>query len=473
MINDLSHGETEPTDLDRMTRGFDQIRDVVDVLPAAIYTVDSLGRITSFNEAAAALWGRRPVLGEETWCGAWRLYRPDGTALPHDACPMAIALAEGRAIRGAEAVAERPDGTRVHFSAYPTPLRDPHGTIVGGVNMLVDITDRKRSDLSAAVLSAIVESSHDAIVSKDLNGIVVSWNAGAESLFGYAPEEMIGKPIALLIPPDRQDEEPAILRRIRNGERVDHFETVRRRKDGSLVEISLTISPVRDREGRIIGASKIARDISDRRQAEQQQRLIVREMSHRIKNLFAIAGSIVSMSARAAATPAELAKSVRERLDALTRAHELTRPGLIDDIDMADGAQNLRELIQAILLPYRGGPEGAPRLVLAGPDIVVNGSAVASLALVFNEFATNAAKYGALSVAEGRVEVSWAVHGGMLAVDWREVGGPKIAHRPLRHGFGSTLANRVVVGQLAGSLDYEWNRDGVAIHLAMARDQLG
>ncbi|MCX5517354.1 PAS domain S-box protein [Kaistia defluvii] len=456
-----------------MTRGFDQIRDVVDVLPAAIYTVDSLGRITSFNEAAAALWGRRPVLGEETWCGAWRLYRPDGTALPHDACPMAIALAEGRAIRGAEAVAERPDGTRVHFSAYPTPLRDPHGTIVGGVNMLVDITDRKRSDLSAAVLSAIVESSHDAIVSKDLNGIVVSWNAGAESLFGYAPEEMIGKPIALLIPPDRQDEEPAILRRIRNGERVDHFETVRRRKDGSLVEISLTISPVRDREGRIIGASKIARDISDRRQAEQQQRLIVREMSHRIKNLFAIAGSIVSMSARAAATPAELAKSVRERLDALTRAHELTRPGLIDDIDMAGGAQNLRELIQAILLPYRGGPEGAPRLVLAGPDIVVNGSAVASLALVFNEFATNAAKYGALSVAEGRVEVSWAVHGGMLTVDWREVGGPKIAHRPLRHGFGSTLANRVVVGQLAGSLDYEWNRDGVAIHLAMARDQLG
>ncbi|MET4634277.1 PAS domain S-box-containing protein [Kaistia defluvii] len=473
MINEPSHGEAELTDLDRMTRSFGQIRDFVDVLPAAIYTVDSQGRITSFNEAAVELWGRRPVLHAEKWSGAWRLQKPDGSPLPHEACPMAVALSEGRPLRGAEAVAERPDGTRVHFSAYPTPLRDPNGAIVGGVNMLVDITERKSSNLSAAVLSAIVESSHDAIVSKDLNGIVVSWNAGAKSLFGYTAAEMIGKPIALLIPPDRQDEEPAILRRIRNGERVDHFETVRRRKDGSLVEISLTISPVRDRSGRIIGASKIARDISDRRQAEQQQRLIVREMSHRIKNLFAIAGSIVSMSARAATTPAELAKSVRERLDALTRAHELTRPGLIDDIDTGGGEQNLRDLIQAILLPYRGDNESTPRLVLAGPDIVVNGSAVASLALVFNEFATNAAKYGALSAAEGRVEVSWAVHDGMLAVDWREFGGPKIAHRPQRQGFGSTLANRVVVGQLAGSLEYAWDLDGLAIHLAIARDQLG
>src|SRR5690606_8291027 len=152
-------------------------------------------------------------------------------------------------------------------------------------------------NLSEARLSAIVESSHDAIISKDLNGIIATWNNGAQALFGYTAEEAIGQPMTLIIPPDRLQEEPAILDRIRSGELVDHFETVRRRKDGSLVDISLTISPVRDLGGRIVGASKIARDISERRLAEQQQQLILREMSHRIKNLFAIAGSIVSMNA--------------------------------------------------------------------------------------------------------------------------------------------------------------------------------
>ena len=114
-----------------------------------------------------------------------------------------------------------------------------------------------------ALLAAIVESSDDAIASKTLDGIVTSWNRAAERLFGYAAEEMIGRPIAVLAAPGREDEMPAILARIRRGEQVDHFETVRRRKDGGLVEVALTVSPVRDGRGRIVGASKIARDIGD------------------------------------------------------------------------------------------------------------------------------------------------------------------------------------------------------------------
>lgn len=473
MSNESFRTEADPTDPARVTQSLDSIRGLVEALPAAIYTIDAQGRITSFNEEAVALWGRRPVLNSDTWCGSWRLFNTDGTPLLHDDCPMAVSLREGRSIRGAEAISERPDGTRISFLAYPTPLRDAQGNVVGAINMLVDITDRKRTDLSAAMLSAIVESSHDAIISKDLNGIIASWNAGAENLFGYKAEEMIGKPMLLIIPPDRLEEEPAILERIRSGERVDHFETVRRRKDGSLVEISLTISPVRDRDGKIVGASKVARDISERRQAEQQQRLIVREMSHRIKNLFAIAGSIVSMSARAAETPAELAQSVRQRLDALTRVHELTRPGLIEDVEVPSGEQSLRDLLHAILLPYRqSDTDMGNRLVLAGPDILISGASIASLALVFHEFATNAAKYGALSVAGGGIEVSWALHDGVLAVDWREIGGPPIAHRPQRQGFGSTLANRVVIGQFAGTLDYAWNPDGLVIHVEIDRAKL-
>ncbi len=301
-------------------------RQVVDAMPVAVYITDVEGLITYYNEAAAALWGCRPEVGQRRWCGSWRLYRPDGSVLPHDQCAMAVTLRDKRPVRGMEAIAERPDGVRVPFIPYPTLLRDAAGKVVGAVNMLVEITDRNRAEEAAQQLAAIVVSSDDAIISKDLNGIITSWNRGAEALFGYRSDEVIGKPVTILIPAEMSDEEPKILGRIRRGERVDHYETVRRRKDGSLVEISLTVSPVKNAAGSIVGASKVARDITDRRRAREQEQLLLREMNHRVKNLFSLAGSIVGLSARSATTPRELAASVRGRLAALARAHDLTLP---------------------------------------------------------------------------------------------------------------------------------------------------
>jgi PAS domain S-box-containing protein len=265
--------------LDGSSDGDNIFRKILDALPAAIYATDAEGLVTYFNRAAAELAGREPELGRDHWCVTWRIYKPDGTPLPHDQCPMAVSLKEKRAVRGVEAVAERPDGTRVPFIPYPTPLFSSDGELIGGVNLLVDITERKvaeaelhaqsvRAAEARRELAAIVESSEDAIASKDLNGTVVSWNRGAEQLFGYSAAEMIGKPIVILMPKDRKEEESVILERIRRGERVEHFETVRRRKDGSLIDISLTVSPVRDESGRIVGASKIARDISARKRVE-------------------------------------------------------------------------------------------------------------------------------------------------------------------------------------------------------------
>ena len=249
-----------------------RFRQMIDALPAAIYTTDAQGRLTHFNPACVDLSGRTPELGNDQWCVSWKLYHADGTPMPHDECPMAIALKEGRIIRGVEAIIERPDGTRRWFTPYPTPLRDSEGKVVGGINMLVDITERKQAERATAHLAAIVESSDDAIISKDLNSIITSWNGGAERLFGYTAQEAIGRPVTLLIPPDRQQEEPKILERLRRGERVEHFETVRVRKDGSLLEISLSLSPLRDSAGRIIGASKIARDITERKRTEEALR---------------------------------------------------------------------------------------------------------------------------------------------------------------------------------------------------------
>ena len=444
--------------------------ELLQALPTAVYTTDAAGRITFYNEAAAALWGSCPELGKSEWCGSWRLYWPDGRSMPHDQCPMAIALKEKRPIRGAEALAERPDGTRVPFLAYPTPLWDHTGRLIGAVNTLVDISERKEAECTAQGFSAIVESSDDSILGTDLDGIIATANSGAERLFGYTGEELIGKPVTILIPEERRDEESAILERIRRGQHVEHYETVRQRRDGSLVEISLTVSPIKDAEGRIVGASKIARDITERRRAQEQQKLLLREINHRVKNLFALAGSVVTLSARTAGTAKDLAESVRQRLGALSRAHDLTLPGVTNGGENRDRTITLSALVRTIVSPYVA--EEDARVTINGPDVFISGNAVMSMALLLHEIATNAAKYGALSSESGRVDVSWLVWNDELLLAWREQGGPLLNGQPEREGFGSLLSRLTVTGQLAGKITRDWNREGLTVNLSAPLERL-
>jgi len=426
---------------------------LLDVLPTALYVTDARGRITYFNEAAAALWGCRPTLYSDQWCGSWRLFWPDGTPLPHDQCPMAIALREGKPNRGKEAIAERPDGTRVPFMAFPTPFHDSSGAVIGAVNVLIDISENKRAERASRHLAAIVESSDDAIVSKNLNGIIATWNKGAERLFGYAGNEVIGKPITILIPQERLDEEVDILDRIRRGDRIEHFETQRRRKDGSIVEVSLSVSPITDENGRIVGASKIARDITDQKRREEHIVLLAREADHRTNNLLAVAQAAVHLTH--ADTAADLKAAIEGRLRALANAHASLAQARWAGAD-------LRELAAKELSPYFH--KDFPRAHIDGPSLLLQPELAQAMAMALHELATNAVKYGAFSKPAGRVKVEWSVQPGRrLQLRWTETGGPSVAP-PTKEGFGTRAITRMI-GQLSGGVKFDWREGGVTCEI--------
>lgn len=246
----------------------ERFRSILNNAPAVIFIKDIEGRYLQVNQSFEKLvhFSQQELVGKTGFDlfpeEIARKFRENDLAVIRTGKPLEV-----------EEVLPHDDGLRTYFSTK-FPLRREDGSIYAVAGISTDITERKRSEVTALRLAAIVESSDDAIVGKDLNGIISSWNKGAERIYGYAADEVIGKPVTILMPPDRVNDEPGILERIRRGERIDHYETVRRRKDGRLVDISLTISPVKDSAGRIIGASKVACDITERKRIEREQQAL-------------------------------------------------------------------------------------------------------------------------------------------------------------------------------------------------------
>lgn len=320
---------------------------------------------------------------------------------------------------------------------------------------------------TAAWLTAVVENSDEAIISKTLDGVITTWNRGAEHLFGYTAAEAVGKPIILVIPEDRHDEEGNILSRLRAGERIDHFETVRRRKNGELIEVSLTVSPVRNEMGEILGASKIARDISTQKRAAAQQSILLREMHHRIKNLFTLAGALISISAKSSTNTADLVTDLSARMQALARAHSLTLPDLSGAVP-AETATTFATLLKAILAPH--DHQYGSRISIGGTDAPLSNNALTSVALLLHEMATNAVKYGALSVTQGVLGVHCETTGDVFRMTWSERGAP-LGESERSEGFGSTLERAALQG-IEGTLSREWLADGLHIVLDVPLERL-
>ena len=313
-------------------------------------------------------------------------------------------------------------------------------------------------------LAAIVESSDDAIITKNLDGIIQTWNPGAERLFGYVTSEAVGQPILMLIPEERQHEEVDIISRLRRGERVEHFETVRRRKDGKLVPISLTISPVKNMNGEIIGASKIARDITHQVEAAEQQKLLLAEMRHRVSNCFAVIGSLISVNARQIQTASELASLMRERLTALSDAHRLA---VADPSGESAGNTSLQKLIASIVEPFAGDH----LYELNVEDLLIAPDAVTPMALVLYELCTNAAKYGALCQSDGGLMVTARRQGDRFLIEWQErcCLDPEVARE---EGFGTQMCDSVVKASLGGVITRQFEASGMIAKMDLALEML-
>ena len=349
------------------------------------------------------------------------------------------------------------DGHEVVVESRQQLLDD--GTVIE-VNR--DVTDRKQ--IEAALnereeqlqrLASIVQSSDDAIVSKNLDGIITSWNKGAERIFGYTAEEAIGQPITIVIPHDRWDEERTILTRIRRGERIDHFETVRQRKHGSLIVVSLTISPVKNAAGKIVGASKIARDVTEQKRNQEQIATLAREAEHRSKNLLANVQAMVNLSQADAV--GDLKKAIEGRIQALANVHSLfvaTR---------WIGAE-LSTIAEQELAPYSG--TGKHRVRIDGPQVLLEPNAAQAIAVTLHELATNAGKYGALSMADGQIELIWSHEAdGRLRLRWSENGGPAV-NAPTRKGFGGRIMEQMI-GQLKGKTRFDWHAQGLVCEITL------
>jgi PAS domain S-box-containing protein len=305
------------------------INSVLEALPAAIYVTDRDGYLTYYNRAAADLWGYRPQIGQQRWCGTWKIFLFDGTHVPHDQCPMAVALQTGEPVRGIEADAERPDGTRVPCAVYPAPLLGPDGTVVGGINMLVDISDRKAQEAKSTV--------------------------------------------------------------------------------------------------------------------------VAREMRHRVNNTLAMVQAILGSTLRLATTMEDFRENFVKRIAALAKTHAMLTDGIQSSVQ-------LRDLLRNELYLFADGDGSGVQL--SGPEISISERVAVPLGMAIHELATNAAKYGALSLLGGKLTVDWTLADDVAHLEWRETNVP-MPQKIKRIGFGTRLLTEVLPKQVGAKITIDYQSDGV------------
>ncbi|NIX77862.1 PAS domain-containing protein [Microvirga terricola] len=365
--------------------------------------------------------------------------------------------------------------------AKGNPVHSPSGRIVRWYGTCTHIDAQKKADEALRSLEQqyrlALEAAHLGTWKIDLEENLVSWDEGTCALFNIPHNGLYSLPLAEAIARIHPEDRALVVKRMAeatepgsNGRYQVEYRTID--PDGSIRWIrsnGRAYFKNNDRSGHASGLSGVISDITDHHAAEEVKQLLTRELTHRVKNLFAIANGMVSMTARTAKDPTEMALILRGRLSALSRAHELVRP-VTDPANRTEQDVDLEKLIVAVLAPYRQ-PDGH-KIVIEGPGLEVGPNTMTSLALVLHELATNAAKYGCLSKPEGSLAIRWTMARDNVDIIWTEMGGPPILRPPDFEGFGTQLALRSIAGQLGGSLVREWLHEGLRVHMNLPLGRL-
>jgi PAS domain S-box-containing protein len=443
---------------------------MIDVFPLPTFICGPDARLLRYNKKAEELWGVAPDASEgHLFGGAHRLYRADGTLIVADERPVAQVLKTGTGIRDLELIIERRDGSRVKVLAHIEPLFDENGRIAGAVNCMQDITAARRVEdawrESEQRLAATYAHAAIGIAEVDEEGRLLRVNETASAITGYSRDELLKMSIFDVTHPDDREWDRDTYRDQAKGKGAGYIVEKRLiRKDGRVIWVDVRSSTVRDATGRFLYGIRVVHEITDRKQAEMRQKLLLDELNHRVKNTLATVQSLATQTLRSAGSPQEFRRTFEARIVALSRSHDLlTRRNW-------QGA-DLKDVVSQQLGPYA---TNLARLTVEGDAVALTPRAALTLSMVFHELATNAAKYGALSTPNGRLEVRWTVKAAdpgsadrpdRLRLTWRESGGPPVAP-PERRGFGSRLIERST-SELDGEGELAFDPAGLCYRLAI------
>jgi PAS domain S-box-containing protein len=458
------------TSVEQTLRASDEI---LDLLPVAICICDAGGHIVRYNRRALEFWGRAPGPNQtlDQFYADATFLDSRGRRLPHSR--VADVLETGKPVRDEEITVEGPNGERSTVLVNIDPLVSPDGKPIGAISCFQDITERKRmvealdrgrSDLRLQEQRWNATYNHAAIgiAEVDADGRFIRVNDSITTMTGWTREDLLGRRLfARTHPGDKDLDEELYLRQVA-GE-IDFYSVDRRFicKDGRTIWCVVRSSSVRDAQGKFLYCVRVVHDITERKLAEERQKLLIDELNHRVKNTLATVQSLATQTAHGTDTPAAFREAFEGRLIALSHAHDqLTRRHW--------GSAELRDIVDGATAPYAGDTPG--RIETEGDSITIRPRAALTLALVLHELTTNAAKYGALSVPDGRVMVRWQIQDApsrpLLTLEWRERGGPPVA-APSRQGFGTRFIDGSVQTELRGTARLAFDAAGLCCTIAI------
>ena len=433
---------------------------ILDALPIGVYACDVDGQIVRVNHRAIQLWGKAPNLLDpaQKFCGSFRVETLDGDFIPPEETPMAQAVLTGKSFEGVEVAVTNPDGKRWVARVNVAPLRDEDGETVGGINCFLDVTHehemrvalaRQQRTFDLAMIASRMGTWRYTIADN-----ICIYDHNAQRLYGLTEARFLHDKdgVEAKFHPDDMDLMWARVAKALDPAGDGRYDVEYRvkQRDGSWRWLSAWGLVEFEGEGaarKPVAIAGASRDLSELKQGEELQRLLTNELNHRVKNTLATVQSIVNQTLRGAVDVEAARKTVNARLLALAGAHDLLTARAWAGADLAD-------LVARAIAPFPVG-----QFVLTGPSLVVLPTQALALSLALHELATNAAKYGALSRPEGRVEICWDARDEEVDLSWRESGGPLVAP-PSRRGFGSRLIEHAS-RDLAGRFRFEFDPAGV------------